>query len=66
MQYKSELDIDEMTIDQWLAYRDELLDDFYQRGFKLEPTVGCVACDPINDYTCFACECFQIEGAKNA
>lgn len=66
MEYKSELDIDKMTIDEWLTYREDLLEDFYQKGFKLEPSVNCSNCDPINDYTCFDCECLQIEGAKNA
>lgn len=57
-------DIDAMTSGEWLNYRDDLLDEFYKRGNVLKPTINCGSCDLDNDYTCFECEFFQIEGAR--
>jgi hypothetical protein len=57
MDYK---DIDEMTSDEWLAYRRDKIDAFYELGNELIPTVGCSQCDVENDYVCFDCECNQL------
>lgn len=59
------IDIESMTTSEWLDYRDQKLENFYAKGHKLVPTQGCSDCDPDEDYTCFACECLQIEGAEN-
>ena len=59
---KQEIDIEAMSTTEWLNYRDDLLDDFYKRGHVLTPNRDCtMGCDIHNDYTCFACECYQIE-----
>lgn len=55
------IDIDSMTTSEWLNYREQLLEEFTQRGYVLKPTIGCSNCDPDDDYTCFECECRQIE-----
>lgn len=57
------IDIDRMTSNEWLNYRDDLLEEHYKRGHTIKPNIDCVSCDPVNDYTCFACECIQIEEA---
>jgi hypothetical protein len=57
-------DIDAMSSNQWLNYRDELLDEFYRRGYVLKPTIGCGNCDPAEDYACFSCECEQINQVR--
>jgi len=60
------IDIDKMTSNEWLNYRDDLLDNFYKQGYVLKPTVGCSNCNLDDDYTCFECECFQInKGEEN-
>lgn len=53
--------IKNITNNEWLNYREDLIDDFYARGYVLKPTVGCSDCDIGEDYTCFACECNQLE-----
>jgi hypothetical protein len=57
------IDIESMSSDQWLNYRDRLLDDYYKSGNVLKPTVGCSMCDVDEDDTCFQCEVFQIDQA---
>lgn len=59
------VDIEAMQSNEWLNYRDALLDEFYKRGYVLNPTIGCSHCDPANEYTCFACECEQINQARD-
>ena len=54
-------DIDGMSSGEWLNYRDDLLEEFYRRGYVLKVNPACKDCDPINEYICFACECTQIE-----
>ena len=61
---KTYQDIDKMTSDQWLNYRDDLIDDFYAKGHRLTPNPECKTCDTINDYVCFDCECNQLEAVK--
>jgi len=60
------VDIDKMTSDEWLAYRDDLIDSHYARGFKLTPNPDCNTCDVVNDYVCFDCECSQLDKAREA
>lgn len=52
--------IEFMTSNEWLAYRQQKLDEFYFRGNELKPRIGCSTCDIINDYVCFECELLQI------
>lgn len=54
------VDIDNMSTSEWLNYRDNLLEDFYNKGFKLIPNIECKQCDVYNNYTCFECECIQL------
>lgn len=58
-------DIEGMTSNEWLNYRDDLLDEFYRRGYVLQPNPECKTCDSINEYVCFDCELQQIEKARN-
>ena len=55
------IDIDSMNTSEWLNYRDELLEDFYKRGFVLNPNISCKQCNIEDEYTCFECEVYQIE-----
>ena len=55
--------IDSMSSSEWITYRDELLDRFYQAGHLLIPSADCRECDPENEYVCFNCECMQIDKA---
>lgn len=57
-------DIDTMSSNEWLNYRDELLDEFYRRGYVLKPTIGCGNCDSAEEYACFSCECEQINQVR--
>jgi len=54
------IDIESMSNDQWIAYREGLLADFLSKGHKLSPTIECPMCDPDNNYTCFECEIYQL------
>jgi hypothetical protein len=62
--WSEDQDIDAMSSNEWLNYRDDLLDEFYKRGYVLKPTIGCGNCDPAEDYTCFSCECSQINQVR--
>ena len=57
-------DIELMTTGQWLNYREDLIEDFYSKGFILNPNVNCSTCDIDNYYICFECECNQLDNAK--
>lgn len=59
-------DIESMTTDEWLAYRRQRLDDFYDQGFELKPNPECSTCDVHNDYVCFEHELFQLGESENA
>ena len=59
------IDIEAMSTTEWLNYRENLLEDFIKRGHVLTPTMGCSDCDSDDDYTCFICECQQIEAKRN-
>ena len=54
-------DIENMTTDEWLAFREEKIDAFYAAGGEFKPNPDCNTCDAPNDYVCFACECYQLE-----
>ena len=64
MKWNEAQDIDAMSTNEWLHYREWIVDEFYRRGHVLKPTIGCSNCDPDEDYTCFACECNQINKAR--
>ena len=49
-------DIDKMSFDQWINYREDTIDKLESLGFQLVPKVGCGTCDVDNDYVCFSCE----------
>jgi hypothetical protein len=57
------IDIDAMTSNEWLNYRDDLLEQYYRMGKTLIPNHECKQCDPDDDYTCFECECVQLNKA---
>lgn len=52
--------IDEMSTDEYLAYRQEKIEAFLASGNELTPDPNCPQCDEANDYVCFACECYQL------
>lgn len=54
-------DIDKMTTNEWLAYREEKIEEFCANGDELKPNPDCKTCDVPNEYVCFACECHQLE-----
>ena len=54
------IDIDAMTSNEWLNYRENLLEQYYADGHKLIPNHECGNCDLDDDYTCFFCECVQV------
>ena len=59
------IDIDKMTSDQWLNYREDLIDAHLAKGLSLTPDPNCKTCDSVNDYICFECECSQIDKGKS-
>jgi hypothetical protein len=58
------IDIDKMTSDEWLNYREDLADAHLAKGLPLVPNPECSQCDTINDYLCFECECSQIDKGR--
>jgi hypothetical protein len=58
------VDIDKMSTDEWLHYRDELIETHLAKGYSLVPNRYCKTCDVDNDYVCFECECSQLEMSK--
>jgi hypothetical protein len=55
------VDIEKMTNDQFITYRENLLQDYLNKGYKLKPNKHCSMCAPQDNYTCFQCEIYQIE-----
>lgn len=53
-------DIESMTTDEWLAYRRQKVDEFYEKGHELKPNPECSTCDLDNDYVCFEHELLQM------
>ena len=64
MQKMRIFDIDKMSFNKWLDYRENTLDRLESLGFKLLPTVGCGTCDIPNEYVCFDCESNFIHDSK--
>ena len=62
--WTDEADIEAMNPDEWHVYRDDLLDEFLNRGYVLKPNVHCRACDPRDDYTCLGCEIQQVDAKR--
>jgi hypothetical protein len=54
-------DIDKMTAEEWIAYRQEKIKEHYKKGFELNPCPECKTCDMENKYVCFECELTQLE-----
>jgi hypothetical protein len=57
--------IDQMTSDEWEAYRREKVQAHYAKGLDLIPDPDCGSCDVDNDYVCFECELTQIDRGEN-
>jgi hypothetical protein len=49
-------DIEKMSHNDWLAYRDSTIEKLEKLGHKLLPNPQCDTCDIHNDYVCFGCE----------
>jgi hypothetical protein len=54
------INIEQMNTDQFINYREQLLDEYFNAGYVLTPNINCSTCDRDNDYTCFQCEIDQI------
>ena len=52
--------IENMSSNEWLSYRRDKLQAFYESGKDLVPNAECKQCDAVNDYVCFDCEVNQI------
>lgn len=59
------IDIDKMTSSEWISYRHDLIDQYYDAGNELIPNPECKQCDVPNDYICFECECQQLDKWRN-
>lgn len=59
------LNIESMTTDEWLAYRRQKVDEFYEKGNELKPHPECNTCDIHNDYVCFEHELLQLWESEN-
>lgn len=46
------MNIDAMTSSEWIAHRQQKVEDFYAQGFELKPDPACRLCDVFNDYVC--------------
>jgi hypothetical protein len=58
------VDINRMSHDKWLAYREKQIETIEATGKKLLPNPECGTCDIDNDYVCFECECIFIDEGK--
>jgi hypothetical protein len=60
-------DIEKMSHNDWLAYRESTIEKLEKLGHKLLPNPECGTCDLHNDYVCFDCESnFIIDGKEKA
>ena len=57
-------DIEKMSHNDWLAYRESTIDKLEALGYGLLPDPECGTCDVPNDYVCFACESLFIYDGK--
>jgi len=57
-------DIDRMSHNNWLAYRESTIEKLEALGYELKPNPECGTCDVPNDYVCFDCECTFIYNGK--
>jgi hypothetical protein len=55
------IDIEKMTNDEFIQYREDKLTEYLEKGFVLKPNIECPMCDEAEDYTCFECEIFQLQ-----
>ena len=53
--------IETMTNDDFIDYRENLLNVYLNKGYKLKPNIHCPMCDSGDNYTCFQCEIYQLE-----
>lgn len=53
------IDIDKMTTDEWIDYRQAKIDALHASGKKLTPDPECGFCDTHEGYVCFYCELEQ-------
>jgi hypothetical protein len=54
------VNIENMTNDEWINYRENLLSDYVKAGYKLIPNEYCPMCEVEENYTCFECEIHQL------
>lgn len=59
--WTDKVDMESMTPHEWREYRDDLVCEYYDRGFILKPNINCSVCDPRDDYVCLDCEIQQID-----
>jgi hypothetical protein len=60
-------DIEKMSHNNWLAYRESTIEKLEALGYELLPNPTCSTCDIHNDYVCFYCESdFIINGKEKA
>ena len=52
------VDIEKMTNDEWIEYRENLLSEYLKSGYVLIPNENCPMCE--ENYTCFECEIHQL------
>jgi hypothetical protein len=54
-------DVEKMTNDEFIEYREDLLKKYLAKGFVLTPNADCDMCDVHDGYTCFQDEIFQLQ-----
>jgi len=54
------VDIEKMTNDEWIEYRENLLSEYLKSGYVLIPNEDCPMCEVEENYTCFECEIHQL------
>ena len=57
-------DIEKMSHNDWLAYRESTIEKLEALGYELLPNPECGSCDVHNEYVCFDCECNFIYETK--
>jgi hypothetical protein len=55
------IDIEKMSNDEFIKYREKLLNKYLIAGHSLTSNIECSVCDNDNNYTCFQCEICQID-----